>query len=62
MNELINDLKQLAWVWLANIVGIVAAILPLVQFVAIVLGIFVSITTLVIHIDKIKSLFKKQQP
>ena len=61
MNELINDLKQLAWVWLANIVGIVAAILPLVQFIAIVLGIFVSITTLVIHIDKIKQLFKKHQ-
>lgn len=62
MTDLFNDLKQVALIWLANIVGIVASIMPLFQFIAICLGILVSITTLVIHIDKIKHLFKNKTP
>lgn len=60
MTDLFNDLKQVALIWLANIVGIVASIMPLFQFIGICLGILVSISTLVIHIDKIKNLFKNK--
>jgi len=62
MNDFFSDLRQVAYVWLANVVGMVAQIMPLIQFVAICLGILVSCSTLVIHIQKIKELFKKKTP
>jgi len=62
MNDFFADLRQVAYVWLANVVGMVTQILPLIQFIAICLGILVSCSTLVIHIQKIKELFKKKTP
>jgi len=62
MNDFFADLRQVAYVWLANVVGMVSQIMPLIQFVAICLGILVSCSTLVIHIEKIKQLFKQKTP
>jgi len=62
MDNFFSDLKQIALIWLANMVGIVANILPLFQFIAVCLGILVSISTLVIRINSIKQLLKKRTP
>jgi hypothetical protein len=54
----INSIKSTFFIWLMNLTALVTAFIPLLQFVAVVLAIIVSITTIIINFTKIKNLFK----
>jgi hypothetical protein len=56
--EPMESLKETITIWLLNIGAWSLALLPLLQFIAVVLAIFVSITTLIINWDKVKQIFK----
>jgi len=56
--EPMDSLKETITIWLLNIGAWSLALLPLLQFIAVVLAIFVSITTLIINWNKVKQIFK----
>jgi hypothetical protein len=56
--EPMESLKETITIWLLNIGAWSLALLPLLQFIAVVLAIFVSITTLIINWNKVKQIFK----
>lgn len=51
-------IKETITIWLLNIGAWSLALLPLLQFIAVVLAIFVSVTTLIINWNKVKQIFK----
>lgn len=57
MNDFIRDLKLLFIGWGATLIGYCVALIPLMQFIALMVGIFVSISTLVIHFEKLKKIY-----
>lgn len=57
-NKPMESIKETVTIWLLNITAWVLVFIPLFQFIAIVLAIFVSITTLIINWSKIKTIFK----
>jgi phosphoglycerol transferase MdoB-like AlkP superfamily enzyme len=54
----INSIKETILIWLLNLGALAFALLPLLQFIAVVLAIFVSISTLIINWNKLKNIFK----
>jgi hypothetical protein len=54
----INSIKETILIWLLNLGALGLALLPLLQFIAVVLAIFVSISTLIINWNKVKNIFK----
>jgi hypothetical protein len=54
----INSIKETIIIWVLNLGALALALLPLLQFIAVVLAIFVSISTLVINWNKLKNIFK----
>jgi hypothetical protein len=54
----INSIKETILIWMLNLGALALALLPLLQFIAVVLAIFVSISTLIINWNKVKSIFK----
>jgi hypothetical protein len=54
----INSIKETILIWLLNLGALALALLPLLQFIAVVLAIFVSISTLIINWNKVKNIFK----
>ena len=56
--EPMDSLKETITIWLLNIGAYSLALLPLLQFIAVLLAIFVSITTLIINWNKVKQIFK----
>jgi hypothetical protein len=57
MKEIIS-IKETILIWVLNLGALALALLPLLQFIAVVLAIFVSISTLIINWNKVKSIFK----
>ena len=53
-----ENLKETITIWLLNLCAWTLALLPLLQFVAVVLAICVSVTTLIINWGKVKQIFK----
>tara|TARA_R110000868_G_scaffold29385_1_gene109156 strand:- start:471 stop:656 length:186 start_codon:yes stop_codon:yes gene_type:complete len=53
-----DSLKETITIWLLNIGAWSLALLPLLQFIAVILAIFVSVTTLIINWNKVKQIFK----
>ena len=56
--EPMDSIKETITIWLLNIGAWCLALLPLLQFIAVVLAIFVSVTTLIINWSKVKQIFK----
>jgi hypothetical protein len=54
----VESLKETIIIWLLNLGAWCLVMLPLLQFVAVFLAIFVSITTLIINWNKLKTIFK----
>jgi phosphoglycerol transferase MdoB-like AlkP superfamily enzyme len=54
----INSIKETILIWMLNLGALALTLLPLLQFIAVVLAIFVSISTLIINWNKVKSIFK----
>jgi hypothetical protein len=54
----INSIKETILIWVLNLGALALTLLPLLQFIAVVLAIFVSISTLIINWNKVKSIFK----
>lgn len=54
----INSIKETIFIWVLNLGALALALLPLLQFIAVILAIFVSISTLLINWNKIKQIFK----
>jgi hypothetical protein len=54
----INSIKETILIWVLNLGALALALLPLLQFIAVVLAIFVSISTLIINWNKVKNIFK----
>lgn len=54
----INSIKETILIWVLNLGALALTLLPLLQFVAVVLAIFVSISTLLINWNKVKNIFK----
>jgi hypothetical protein len=54
----ISSIKETILIWLLNLGALALALLPLLQFIAVVLAIFVSISTLIINWNKVKNIFK----
>jgi hypothetical protein len=54
----ISSIKETILIWLLNLGALALALLPLLQFIAVVLAIFVSISTLIINWTKVKNIFK----
>jgi len=54
----VESLKETIIIWLLNLGAWCLVMLPLLQFVAVFLAIFVSITTLIINWNKLKQIFK----
>jgi hypothetical protein len=54
----VESLKETIIIWLLNLGAWCLVMLPLLQFVAVFLAIFVSITTLIINWNKLKNIFK----
>ncbi len=54
----VESLKETIIIWLLNLGAWALVMLPLLQFVAVFLAIFVSITTLIINWNKLKQIFK----
>jgi hypothetical protein len=53
-----ESFKETIIIWLLNIGALALTLLPLLQFIAVVLAIFVSISTLIINWNKVKNIFK----
>jgi phosphoglycerol transferase MdoB-like AlkP superfamily enzyme len=53
-----NSIKETILIWVLNLGALALTLLPLLQFIAVVLAIFVSISTLIINWNKVKSIFK----
>jgi hypothetical protein len=53
-----NSVRETLLIWLLNLGALALALLPLLQFIAVILAIFVSISTLLINWTKIKQIFK----
>jgi hypothetical protein len=56
--EPMEGLRETLTIWLLNIGAWCLALLPLLQFVAVILAILVSVTTLLINWNKVKQIFK----
>jgi hypothetical protein len=56
--KVMESLKETIIIWLLNLGALCLVMLPLLQFVAVVLAIFVSISTLLINWNKVKQKFK----
>jgi hypothetical protein len=54
----IYSIKETILIWVLNLGALALALLPLLQFIAVVLAIFVSISTLIINWNKVKNIFK----
>jgi hypothetical protein len=54
----VESLRETIIIWLLNLGAWCLVMLPLLQFVAVFLAIFVSITTLIINWNKLKQIFK----
>ena len=54
----VESLKETIIIWVLNLGALALTLLPLLQFVAVVLAIFVSVTTLIINWNKVKQIFK----
>jgi hypothetical protein len=54
----VESLKETIIIWLLNLGAWCLVMLPLLQFVAVFLAIFVSITTLIINWNKLKKKFR----
>ncbi len=54
----VESLKETIIIWVLNLGALALTLLPLLQFVAVVLAIFVSISTLLINWNKLKQKFK----
>ncbi len=54
----VESLKETIIIWVLNLGALALTLLPLLQFVAVVLAIFVSISTLLINWNKVKNIFK----
>jgi hypothetical protein len=54
----VESLKETIIIWLLNLGAWCLVMLPLLQFVAVFLAIFVSITTLIINWNKLKQILK----
>ena len=54
----VESLRETIIIWLLNLGAWCLVMLPLLQFVAVFLAIFVSITTLIINWNKLKNIFK----
>jgi len=54
----VESLRETIIIWLLNLGAWCLVMLPLLQFVAVFLAIFVSITTLIINYNKLKQIFK----
>jgi hypothetical protein len=54
----INSIKETILIWVLNLGALALTLLPLLQFIAVVLAIFVSVSTLIINWNKVKSIFK----
>jgi hypothetical protein len=54
----VESLKETIIIWLLNLGAWALVMLPLLQFVAVFLAIFVSISTLLINWNKVKNIFK----
>ncbi len=54
----VESLKETIIIWVLNLGALALTLLPLLQFVAVVLAIFVSVTTLIINWNKVKNIFK----
>lgn len=57
-NNHMEAVKETIIIWLLNLTAWCLVLLPLLQFVAVVLAIIVSVTTLIINWNKIKQIFK----
>jgi hypothetical protein len=53
-----ESFKETIIIWLLNIGALALTLLPLLQFIAVLLAIFVSISTLIINWNKVKNIFK----
>lgn len=53
-----ESIRETIIIWLLNIGAWCLMFIPLLQFVAIILAIIVSVTTIIINWDKIKTIFK----
>jgi hypothetical protein len=53
-----NSVRETLLIWVLNLGALALALLPLLQFIAVVLAIFVSISTLIINWNKVKNIFK----
>jgi hypothetical protein len=53
-----DSVKNVFFIWLMNLTALVMAFIPLLQFVAVILAIIASVTTIIINFQKIKNLFK----
>jgi hypothetical protein len=54
----VESLRETIIIWLLNLGAWCLVMLPLLQFVAVFLAIFVSVTTLIINWNKVKQIFK----
>jgi len=54
----VESLKETIVIWVLNLGALALTLLPLLQFIAVILAIFVSITTLIINWNKLKQIFR----
>jgi len=54
----VESLKETIIIWVLNLGALALTLLPLLQFIAVILAIFVSITTLIINWNKLKQIFR----
>lgn len=53
-----ESIKETIIIWLLNLGALCLMFIPLLQFIAVILAILVSITTLIINFNKVKQKFK----
>ena len=53
-----ESLKETIIIWLLNLGALCLMFIPLLQFIAVILAILVSITTLILNFNKVKQKFK----
>jgi len=56
--KVMESLKETIVIWVLNLGALALTLLPLLQFIAVILAIFVSITTLIINWNKLKQIFR----
>jgi len=54
----VESLKETIIIWVLNLGALALTLLPLLQFIAVILAIFVSVTTLIINWNKLKQIFR----